>query len=157
MFFSVDEMVNLRLHREYQVPTIQSKKIDPQLIEPFRILERIDRLTYRLELPDNMRIHDVVSVAHLKPVINSAKDSYRRRRSPPSVIVLNEENEYEIEKLIRKRRIRRGRDWSTQYLIRWRDYGPEHDTWQPEHTVADTLALNDYERLHGIDSAIRTT
>ena len=110
MFFSVDEMVNLRLYREYQVSVIQSKKIDPQLIEPFRILERIDRLTYRLELSDNIRIHDVVSVAHLKSVTNSAKDPYRRRRSSSPIIVLNEENEYEIEKLMRKRRIRRERD-----------------------------------------------
>lgn len=41
-------------------------------------------------------------------------------------------------------------------------YGPEHETWQPERDVQDTVALDDYERLcgivrlYGIDSAVAT-
>ena len=70
--------------------------------------------------------------------------------------MVDNQDEYHVERLIRKRRIRRGRGWSTQYLIRWRDYGLEHDIWQPEWTVVDTLVLNEYERFHGVDAAIRT-
>ena len=127
IFFEVGSIVNLRLHKGYQVPAIQHKKIDPQLVGPFRIIERIGRLAYRLELPDNMRIHDVISVAHLEPTTDPAADPYQRRRSPPPAVVVDGEDEYQVEKLVRKRRIRRGRGWSTQYLIRWRGYGPEHD------------------------------
>ena len=43
--------------------------------------------------------------------------------------------EIEIEKLLQKRRIRRGRGWSTQYLVRWMTYGPEDDTWETEHEL----------------------
>ena len=117
-FFSVGDMVNLRLHKGYQVPTITSKKIGPQLINPLRILKRIGRLTYRLELLSNMRIHDIIFIAHLEPATNPTENPYHRRRSPPPTIVINNEEEYEMERLIRKKRIRRKRDWSTQYLIR---------------------------------------
>ena len=50
-------------------------------------------------------------------------------------VVIDDEAEYEIEKLLQKRRIRRGRGWSTQYLVRWLSYGPEDDTWETEHEL----------------------
>lgn len=95
------------------------KKIGPQLVGPLRLIERIGRLAYRLELPTNMRIHDVVSVAHLEPATDPKLDPYKRNRSPPpSVVTIDGEAEYEIDKLVRKRRIRKGKGWSIQYLIR---------------------------------------
>ena len=72
--------------------TIFFKKLESQLIGPFRILERIGRLTYRLELPINMKIYNVISIAHLEPATDPAEDPYRRRRpSAPTVIVDGEE------------------------------------------------------------------
>ncbi len=135
MFFKEGDLVNLRLHRGYRVPAITSKKIGPQLVGPFKVLERIGRLAYRLELPANMRIHDVISIAHLEPATDPAEDPYRRRRLPVPAVVVEGEEEYEIEKLLRKRSIRRGRGWSTQYLVRWLGYGPEADTWEVEREL----------------------
>ena len=117
-FFNVNDLVNLRLHKGYQIPTIGSKKIGPQLIGPFKIIERIGRLAYRLHLPDNIRTHNVVSITHLDPATDPALNLYYRYRSPPPTVVIDGEDEYQIEKLVRKRRIRKGRGWSTQYLIR---------------------------------------
>ena len=153
MFFNEGDMVKLRLHKGYSVPGITSHKIGAQFVGPFKVIERIGRLAYRLELPDNMRIHNVVSVAMLEPMpVN--EDPYQRRRPPPDTVVVDGQKEYAIDKLVNKRGIRRGRGWSTQYLIRWKGYGPESDTWQPEWTVADTIALDEYEQLYGEDSAI---
>ena len=57
-----------------------------------------------------MRIHDVISIAHLKPITNPAEDPYRRRRLSILIVIINDEDEYEIEKLLQKRRIRRDQD-----------------------------------------------
>ena len=47
-----------------------------------------------------IRIHDVISIAYLKSIINPTENSYRRRRLSISIVIINDENEYEIEKLL---------------------------------------------------------
>ena len=37
--------------------------------------------------------------------------------------------DYEIERLLNKRVLKKGRGLSTQYLVRWLGYGPEFDEW----------------------------
>ena len=49
----------------------------------------------------------MIFIIHLKSIIDSAEDSYRRRRLLTFVIVIDEEKEYEIEKLLIKRIIKR--------------------------------------------------
>ncbi|MCJ1451072.1 hypothetical protein MMC28_001406 [Mycoblastus sanguinarius] len=66
-----------------------------------------------------MRIHDVILTAPLEPATGPAEDPYQHRWPPPPTTVADGDDEYEIEKLILKRRIRRGRGWSTQVLDHW--------------------------------------
>ena len=47
MFFNVGDLVKLRLHRGYKVPEVSSK-FGQQFVGPFKVLERIGRLAYRL-------------------------------------------------------------------------------------------------------------
>ena len=69
-----------------QVPPLSGlKKISPQLVEPFEVIERIGRLAYCLDLPDNMRIH---SVAHLEPTTNPTHDQHHRHESPSLALPL---------------------------------------------------------------------
>ena len=110
MFFKVGDQVNLRLHRGYRVSAIKSKKLGPQFIGSFPVIERIGRLTYRLRLSPIMKIHDVISVPHLEPVTDPAKDPYQRRRPSMSAVVIDGEEKYQVEKLLQKRRVRRGRE-----------------------------------------------
>ena len=109
IFFKVKDLINLRLYKDYKIPIITSKKIGSQLIRSFKILERIERLIYRLKLSTNIKIHDVIFITHLKPVIDPAEDSYRRRRLLIFAIIIDDEKEYEIEKLLKKRIIKRER------------------------------------------------
>ena len=111
IFFKIEDLVNLRLHRGYKVSVIISKKIGSQLIRSFKILERIERLAYRMELPVNMKIHNVISIAHLESAIDPAENPYRKRRLLTSAVIVDDEEEYEIEKLLKKRIIKREREW----------------------------------------------
>ena len=76
IYFNINDLINLRLHKGYQISTIQFKKIDSQLIDSFRVTKRIDRLIYRLKLLDNIKIYDIVFVAYLELAIDSLLDSY---------------------------------------------------------------------------------
>ena len=51
----------------------------------------------------------MIFITHLKSIIDFIKNSYKRRRLLIFVIVIDEEKKYEIEKLLRKRIIKRKR------------------------------------------------
>ncbi|AAW44506.2 hypothetical protein CNG01300 [Cryptococcus deneoformans JEC21] len=42
------------------------------------------------------------------------------------------EDEYEVEKVIKHR----GKGKNIEFLVRWKGYGPEYDTWEPTENVA---------------------
>ena len=63
-----------------------------------------------MKLSINMKIHDVIFITHLKPIIDIVKDSYRRRRLSIFIVVIDDKKKYKIEKLLKKRIIKRERE-----------------------------------------------
>ena len=58
----------------------------------------------------NMKIHNVIFIAHLKSIIDFIKNSYRRRYLLTFIIIIDDEKKYKIEKLLKKRTIKRERE-----------------------------------------------
>ena len=54
-FDKIGDLMNFKLHRGYQLPTIKHPKIGFQFAGLFIIIERIGRLIYRLNLPNNIK------------------------------------------------------------------------------------------------------
>lgn len=51
-----------------------------------------------------------------------------------------------VERLLNKRVIRKGRGLATEYLLRWKGYGPEFDRWYNLKDLQDALELvEEYE------------
>ena len=129
MFFKERDLVKLRLHRGYRLSETVSSKLRPQFAEPFKVMKRIERLAYRLQLSSNMKVHDVVSVAQLEPITDTFTDPYKRRSSSSSAIIVDDKEENEIKQLIRKRSrfIERSKNKITKYLIRWTNCDSKHN------------------------------
>lgn len=53
----------------------------------------------------------------------------------------NDENGYEIEKLLKHRK-------KIEFLVRWKGYGPEDDTWETESHLSGTDELLTYKKKH---------
>ena len=92
-------------------------------------MEKIGRLAYKLEIPAHWRVHPVFSIAQLKASPKET-DLYQRPRPdhPDTVFVEGDTDtikSYEIDRLLNKRIIKKGRGVSVQYLARWKGYGPE--------------------------------
>ena len=95
--FTVGEMVWLKLvrrgRRGYQVPT--SSKLSSIWTGPYRIVEKVGQLAYRLDLPGHTRIHLVISCVYLE---RCKLDQYERTfPPPPPVQVDGHPPEYGIE------------------------------------------------------------
>ncbi|XP_054482976.1 chromodomain Y-like protein [Anoplopoma fimbria] len=53
---------------------------------------------------------------------------------------------YEVERIVDKRKNKKGK---VEYLVRWRGYGSEGDTWEPEtHLSTCMIYVNDFNRQH---------
>jgi hypothetical protein len=147
MFLAPGDWALLRLHRGYNIPSATNRKLDQQYAGPFKVLEKIGRLAYRLQIPDHWRIHDVFSIAQLEPAPAPGSDPYNRPiLDEPGPIEVGT-NTYEVERILDKRVIRRGRGSSTQYRIRWKGWGPEYDRWYRVQDLGDCDELiEEYEQ-----------
>ena len=104
-----NSFVYLRLHHEYIIFDIKSKKLSQQRVDSFKILQKMSSFAYRLELSPIMTIHSVVSIVMLES-ISIDDDSYHKSRSnqkhSSSVTMKHDDDStfhYEIERLLNKR------------------------------------------------------
>jgi hypothetical protein len=129
MFLAPGDWSLLRLHHGYNIPAKVNPKLGQQYAGPFKVLEKVGRLAYRLQIPDHWKVHDVFSVAQLEPAPPPGSDPYNRPIPDEPGPIEESTDVYEVDRIIDKRVIRKGRGVSTQYLVRWKGWGPEHDWW----------------------------
>jgi len=141
--FAVGDKVMLKTdhYRDELLRGMRSKKMISRFIGPFNISEKINSNAYRLNLPERLRIHDVINISELEeyhPPDSSNIPHPKYARPPPAF-----DEEYEIERLISKRN-RRGK---IQYLVNWKGYPEEESTWEKESNLDHAKGMiEEYER-----------
>ena len=83
----------------------------------------------KLELPPHWKIHPVFHVSLIKPYNGPAS---------PEVETVDVEGypEYEVETILSHRVQTRGRGRpTTMYLVKWKNFSDEHNTWEPEKNL----------------------
>ncbi|XP_070042831.1 uncharacterized protein [Nicotiana tomentosiformis] len=107
-------------------------KLSPRYVRPYRIVQRIGQVEYKLELPPEMSlVHPVFHVSMLNKVVGD-----------PSVIVpvetieVNEELTYEIPVAILYRQVQklRNKEIASVKLL-WRNQQVEEATWEAEEEI----------------------
>ena len=91
---------------------------------PFKILERIGPVAYRLDLPPTSRAHSVFHVSALRRY-NAAADG--RIIPPPPPVQIADQPEFEVEAIVDQRQRRN----QLQYLVKWKGYPDHENTWEP--------------------------
>lgn len=142
MQFRIGDWVMLRnAHLPSERPTA---KLDARQIGPFVIEDTWGKNAYKLRLPPRYRhIHPVFHVSLLEPYYTRAG-----RPPPPEPVIVDGEKEF-VVKCILQDRVRRKRK---EYLVHWKGYGHEEDTWEPEEHVAETQALDEYLKRKKTDT-----
>jgi hypothetical protein len=101
-----------------------SRKLLPKRYGPFKVLERIGAVAYRLKLPPTMKVHDIFHIDLLSPYKETSLYGQNYIRPPP--VMEENDEEYEIENIRDARRHGRGR--KLQYLVHWKGYPATDDS-----------------------------
>ena len=87
-----------------------------------------------LDLPNTVKIHPVINVSR----VCKYKDQVEgQRKEWPALVVIKGEEEYKVEKILNKRKFR-GND---RYLVQWKGYTTEKDTWEPKENLGNVEDL----------------
>ena len=117
-----------------------SKKLDNKRYGPFEVEKKIGERSYQLKLPEAWAIHNVFHTSLLTKCQHPEFETQKKPPPPPPDIV-NEEEEYEVEEIRGHRKWGRG----MQYLVHWKGYGDEDDTWVSKSALGNAEeALSDY-------------
>jgi hypothetical protein len=115
-----------------------SSKLDHTKLGPFKIKNKLGPVTYRLDLPKDMKIHPVFHVALLEPAPKNAKLA--------TSVPLDDDMDvydYKIEDVIKVKFIH----GKPHYLIKWLGYDESENTWEPE-THLSPAALREVKKDH---------
>jgi len=125
-------------------------KLKEKYIGPFKIVENLNKVTYRVELLSKYQVHNVFHSSLLKPSNESDPEAFPNRSiintQPPVVKSINDDDdEWEIEKLVAKRK-RRNR---IEYLVRWKGWSSEYDEWKTVDQLNNGRRLmKEYDAKH---------
>ena len=106
-------------------------KLQKRFVGPFQVLETIGQQAYRLALPEDWKIHPVFHVSLLRDwnAADVQEDQAVSQDDAPEI----EEPFWEVEKILRWRKVTRNKKFIKEYLVLWRGFPVEESTWvKPE-------------------------
>ncbi len=115
--------------KNFRLPEGLSHKFLGPYASPFKVLEKKLFNTYKLELPENLRVHPTFHVSFLKPVTHDASRPNREQNSRPPLDLVHNELEFKVEVVLKSRQLR-GLEW--EYLVKWKGYHPIEASWVNE-------------------------
>jgi hypothetical protein len=124
--------LNLK-HRE------PSRKLLPKWIGPFKVVQVVGPVAYKLKMNPGWRVHPVFHVSLLEPYREDG-----RVQPPPPPVEMEGALEYEVESIL-EHRFRGLKHPKAFYKVAWKGYGIEHNSWEPESNVVNApKAVADY-------------
>ena len=121
----------------------RSEKLIEHFVDPYKVKGIISSNAIELELSKSIRIYPVVNISRVqlyKPQVEGQK------KTPPKPVIIEGEEEFEIEKILNKRMIR----GKKKFLVRWKGYTVEEDTWENRENLENAKELvKEFERIYG--------
>jgi len=109
-----------------------SQKLSHRRLGPFVVERQIGPMAYHLRLPHGMKqLHPVFNVVKLTLAPDDLITGRKMEDHPPP-IVIDREVEWEVEEILDSHWHQR----RFQYLIKWKEYGHEHNSWESASEVS---------------------
>ncbi len=105
---------------------VPSKKLAPRRYGPFKVIQKVSPVAYRLQLPQSMsKMHNVFHIDLLIPYVETQAYGQSYLQPPPDII--DGKEEYEVEEIVLDRKT--GHSHKQQYLVRWKGYPASENSW----------------------------
>ena len=108
------------------------KKLSPRYCGPFKVIKKINDQAYKLQLPLELKVHNVFHISLLKTYVpdpNHVLHDIQQLTSTEGALEIQPE-------AILQKRLRQLRNRSiNEYLIKWAAYPEEDATWEREETL----------------------
>jgi len=108
---------------KWQMVRQSSEKLVERFVGPYKVKAVISSNVVELELSATIKIHLVVNVSRIKRYVDQVNG---QRKEAPQPVVVEGEEEWEVEKILNKRKVR-GKD---KFLVWWKGFTAEGDTWE---------------------------
>jgi len=121
----------------------RSEKLMEHFVGPYKVKGIVSSNAIELELPKSIKIHPVVNISRVrlyKPQVEGQK------KTLPKPVIIEGEEEFEVEKILNKRMV-----WEKdKFLVQWKGYTAEEDTWENRENLGNTKELvEEFEREYG--------
>lgn len=143
--------VNRTLFKDAYSRSQTSDKLTARRFGPFVITELIGKNAVKLELPNHIRIHDVINVIHTTPCYDQPADIAVPVSPRPDPVPAVEGDEFIVESILKHRK--RGRGF--QFLTLMKGEPPHDAEWLPTRNFVDEDGTKndkflEYIRKHNI-------
>jgi ribosomal protein L21E len=130
--FQVGDKVLLKLDpHQFKPPKGQSSSLSRRYDGPFRIVAKVGKSAYKLELPAHLRVHPVFHVSVLRPFREDESDQSRNVPTRGPVFV-QYKPDHEVDRILSGRVTGFGNQLQREYLVSWKGRPPEENSWEAE-------------------------
>lgn len=125
--FEIGDLVYVKLqaYRQVSVSFKPNAKLSPKYFGPYKVLDKVGEVAYKLELPVHSKIHNVFHVSQLRKHVGDMVVSTTLPYQSEDPLQLKEP-EAIIDRMTVKRRGRA----VTKVLVKWKHQLPEDATWE---------------------------
>jgi hypothetical protein len=116
-------------------------RLVPRRHGPFKVIQVMSAVNYRLELPTQWSIHPVFHIDLLTPYHETIMHGPNFTRPAPELI--DGEEEYSVEKILDSQRF--GRRRQLQYLVKWEGYPDSDNMWVDKDDVFADDKIRDFK------------
>ena len=126
-------------------------KVRRRWVGPFPVVRVISPVAYELSLPPDWKIHPVFHISNMRRYVRSKE--FSRVEKPPPPIMVDGEEEYEVEAILRHK----GKGARRLYQVLWKGHPVTEASWEPEsHLRNASSLLEDYLRRVAVSEPKRS-